>query len=73
MPAMFSCRQHFHRVTYEEMLNITNIWVDAAMRLEEKDLKLMNRLVRAQLNRVRGETAARAPQEQELQLVAATA
>lgn len=49
MQAVFSCRQHFHRVAYEEMLNITNVWVDAAMRLQEKDLKLMNRLVRSQL------------------------
>ncbi|MGB5079168.1 MAG: crotonase/enoyl-CoA hydratase family protein [Burkholderiales bacterium] len=49
MQAVFNCRQHFHRVTYDEMLNITNVWVDAAMRLQEKDLKLMSRLVRSQL------------------------
>jgi hypothetical protein len=27
------------------------VWVDAAMRLEEKDLKMMHRLVRAQSRR----------------------
>jgi len=61
MQAVFSCRQHFHRVTYEEMLNITNIWVDAVMRLEEKDLKLMSRLVRSQFRRIQGGAAARIP------------
>jgi DSF synthase len=47
--AVFNCRQHFHPISYEELLKITNVWVDAAMRLEDKDLKLMSRLVRSQL------------------------
>jgi len=51
MQAVFSCRQHFNPVSYEEMLNITNTWVEAALQLEDKDLKLMNRLVRSQLKR----------------------
>ena len=59
MQAVFSCRQHFHPVSYEELLNITNVWVNAAMRLEEKDLKLMNRLVSSQLRRVNGGAAPR--------------
>jgi DSF synthase len=54
MQAVFSCRQHFQPVSYEELLNITNVWVNAAMRLEEKDLKLMSRLVSSQLRRIRG-------------------
>jgi DSF synthase len=58
MQAVFSCRQHFHPVSYEEMLNITNVWVDAAMRLEEKDLKLMSRLVRSQFRYIQGGAAA---------------
>src|SRR5207245_4656231 len=58
MQAVFSCRQHFQPVTYEEMLNITNVWVDAAMRLEEKDLRLMSRLARSQFRRVHGGAAA---------------
>ena len=53
MQAVFSCRQHFQPVSYDELLNITNVWVNAAMRLEEKDLKLMSRLVSSQLRRVR--------------------
>ncbi len=52
MQAVFSCRQHFQPVTYDEMLQITNIWVDAATRLEDRDLKMMSRLVRSQFRRI---------------------
>ncbi len=62
--AVFRCRQHVNPISYEELLNITKIWVEAALHLEERDLKLMNRLVRAQLKRVRAEPGVRAPQEQ---------
>jgi DSF synthase len=40
-----------HPITREEMDRIVDVWVDAAMRLEEKDLKMMHRLVRAQSRR----------------------
>lgn len=33
---------------YEELLDVCKIWVQAAMGLSEKDLRMMNRLVRAQ-------------------------
>jgi hypothetical protein len=58
MQAVFSCRQHFHPVTHEELLNIANVWVNAALRLEEKDLKLMSRLARSQSKLVPGGAAA---------------
>ena len=61
MQAVFSCRQHFHPVSYEELLNIANVWVNAALRLEEKDLKLMSRLARAQAKLVPGGAAAAKP------------
>jgi DSF synthase len=62
--AVFSCRKHFHPVSYEEMFNIADIWVEAALRLKEKDLKLMGRLVRSQLRLVQGgETETTAEQE----------
>jgi DSF synthase len=35
-------------VTKPEMLRVLDVWVDAALRLDERDLKLMDRLVRAQ-------------------------
>lgn len=49
MRAVFECRQAVNPVSYEELQHIIDIWVDAAMRLEEKDLKMMGRLVRSQL------------------------
>jgi DSF synthase len=59
MQAVFNCRRHLNPISYDELLNITNIWVDTALRLEEKDLKLMSRLARAQSRRVPGGAAAR--------------
>jgi DSF synthase len=63
MQAMFNCRRHLNPISYDELLNITNIWVDAALRLEEKDLKLMSRLGRSQLKRVQAGVAAEMPEE----------
>ena len=41
-------RRDFEPITREELARIVEIWVDAAMRLSERDLKMMERLVRAQ-------------------------
>jgi DSF synthase len=49
MRAMYQCRHHANRISYEELMNITEIWVDAALRLQDRDLKMMGRLVRAQM------------------------
>ena len=40
-------------VTFEEMTRIADLWVEAAFKLEESDLKRMERLVTAQERRVR--------------------
>jgi DSF synthase len=40
-----------HPVTREELDAITDVWVDAAFRLQDRDLKLMGRIVRAQIRR----------------------
>jgi DSF synthase len=37
-----------HQVTYEELLDVVGLWVDAALRLTTRDLKLMQRLVSRQ-------------------------
>jgi DSF synthase len=66
MQALFNCRQHLNPISYDELLNITNIWVDAALRLEEKDLKLMGRLGRSQLKRVQPAIVAEMPEEAQL-------
>jgi DSF synthase len=67
--AVFRCRQYFQPITYDELMNITKVWVDAALRLDERDLKLMNRLVRAQHKRVHGAPAFQ--QTREAQVVTA--
>ena len=49
MRAMFECRRHTNPITYTELSGIIEVWVDAALRLGEKELKMMGRLVRSQL------------------------
>jgi DSF synthase len=61
MRAVFSCRQHLQPVTYEELRNIADLWVEAAMRLEEKDLRMMSRLARSQFRRIPGGAFASVP------------
>ncbi len=50
--AVFRTRQLIHPVTRDELDAITETWVDAAMRLEDRDLKMMSRIVRAQMRRM---------------------
>ncbi len=66
MQAIFRARQFVHPITREELDGIVNLWVDAALRLGERDLRMMNRLVRAQARRMESAHGARlevAPQE----------
>ncbi len=46
--AVQKVRQRYNPVTYEELMDITTVWVDAALQLREKDLKTMARFVVAQ-------------------------
>ena len=46
--AINRAKQRVNPLTIEELYDITNIWVDAALRLDERNLKVMERLVRAQ-------------------------
>lgn len=52
LQALHRARQFIHPVTREELDGIVGLWVDAALRLGERDLRMMNRLVRAQMRRV---------------------
>lgn len=49
--ALHRIRDEMHPVSLDELMRITEIWVDTALRLGEKSLKMMERLVRAQLRR----------------------
>ncbi len=46
--AMLQARQRFHPITYQELEDIVRIWVAAALRLKDKDLRMMDRIVNAQ-------------------------
>ena len=46
-------RNSYNQVTYDELHDITSMWVDCAMNISERELKTMHRLVRAQNNKVR--------------------
>lgn len=49
--AMHQVRALAQAVTLEEMMRITEIWVDTALQLGDKSLRTMDRLVRAQTRR----------------------
>ena len=49
--AMNAVRNMAQRVSYDELMGITEIWVDTALGLGDKSLKMMERIVRAQEKR----------------------
>jgi DSF synthase len=57
MQAVFHSRGYVHPITREELDQIAETWVDAALRLDEKDLRMMKRLVGAQQRRLAGESS----------------
>ena len=58
--AMHQVRAMAQPVALEEMLAITEVWVDTALQLGEKSLRTMERLVRAQYRRHGVPTSAQA-------------
>jgi DSF synthase len=50
--AAHCARRRVNNVTREELDDIANVWVDAAFRLGDRDLKMMGRIVRAQMRRM---------------------
>jgi DSF synthase len=48
MQAVQLARQRYHPVNYEELMDITRIWVDAALKVKPNDLRMMEQLVKAQ-------------------------
>lgn len=49
--AMNTVRQACRPVSLDELLSVTTEWVDAAMRLNDRGLRTMERLIRAQQRR----------------------
>jgi DSF synthase len=46
--AVKAAKGYCQPVTHDELINIVDVWTDAAMRLETRDLRMMARLVKAQ-------------------------
>ena len=52
LQAVHRARQQVSPITREELDAVTETWVDAALRIEDRDLKMMSRIVRSQLRRM---------------------
>ena len=52
MSAVLRARQLVQPITREELDSVAEVWVDAAMRLQDRDLKMMGRIVRSQMKRM---------------------
>jgi DSF synthase len=63
--ATYQARQAVFPITREELMKITTLWVDAALRLDEKDLRMMTRIVHSQ-NRLKQGTPASTPAAAEI-------
>ena len=48
LAALAATRRRVHSITFDELLDVVQIWVDAALRINLRDLKLMQRLVSRQ-------------------------
>ena len=50
--AMRRVKDICNQVSYKELIEVATVWVDAALQLNEKDLRMMERLVRRQNSRL---------------------
>ena len=56
--AVMQVRQQVNPVTRGELDAIADTWVDCALRLEDRDMRMMSRVVRAQMERMDAATSA---------------
>jgi len=59
--AVMQVRKQVNPVTREELDAVVDTWVDCALRLEDRDMHMMSRVVRAQMERMDAAAAARRP------------
>ena len=59
--AVEQVRREIHPVSFEELMRVVTLWADTALRLTERDLRMMERLVRAQNRSVDLEVVSSAP------------
>jgi DSF synthase len=50
--AVYRARQLVQPITREELDAVAQLWVDAAMKVQDRDLKMMSRIVRSQMRRL---------------------
>ena len=55
--AINRAKQRINPLTLEELYDVVDVWADAALRLDERNLKVMERLVRAQNAKVTADVA----------------
>lgn len=55
--ALNAVRTMANPVSRDELMNITELWVDSALRLGDKSLRMMERIVRAQIRRSEAQAA----------------
>ena len=61
--AVMQVRKIVNPVTRQELDAVVDTWVDCALRLEDRDLRMMSRVVRAQMERMEAASARTAPAE----------
>ncbi|WP_424362938.1 crotonase/enoyl-CoA hydratase family protein [Methylocystis parvus] len=64
--AIAEARRRSHPITHDELIRITELWAECSARIEERDLRHMERLVRAQ-RRLVGVTGKSAKPERSLE------
>ena len=55
--AMRRVKDYCNPVSYQELIDITAIWVDAALKLTERDLQIMSHLLHRQVSKFVNPTA----------------
>ncbi len=73
LQALHRALQQVSPVTREELDAVAETWVDAALRLEDRDLKMMSRIVRSQMRRMEHGDVADITAEVAAEAMAATA
>jgi len=48
MRTIYDYRKHIWPISYQELSDIASMWVDAALKIQDKDLRMMSRLLKAQ-------------------------
>ena len=66
--AALEARRHAAPITYEALTTIVDQWTNAALRLVDRDLRLMERLARAQLRKLGGATEGAVSELRQIEL-----